>query len=45
MKKLIELDVNLDVATKSVDRILRENDGVVDANDVVKTVLKEILVP
>lgn len=45
LQKLIELDINLDVATKSVDRILRENNGVVDANEVVKTVLKEILVP
>lgn len=45
LQKLIELDVNLDVATKSVDVILRDNNGECDANEVVKTVLKEILVP
>lgn len=44
LQKLIELDVNMDVAIKSVDRILTENNGLVDANEVVKTVLKDILV-
>jgi len=45
LQKLIELDINLDVAIKSVDRILRESNGLVDANEIFKTVLKEILVP
>ena len=44
LQKLIELDVNVDVAIKSVDRILRDNNGLVDANEVIKEVLKEILV-
>ncbi|WP_394884246.1 ATP-binding protein [Clostridium butyricum] len=44
LQKLIELDVNVDAAIKSVDRILRDNNGVVDGNEVIKEVLKEILV-
>jgi len=44
LQKLMELDVNVDVAIKSVDKILRDNNGLVDANEVIKEVLKEILV-
>lgn len=44
LQKLIELDVNVDAAIKSVDRILKDNNGVVDGNEVIKEVLKEILV-
>ena len=44
LQRLIELDINLDIATKSVDRILRENNGLVDVNEVVKAVLKDILI-
>lgn len=44
LQKLIELDIEIDTAIKSVDRILRDNNGIVDANEVVKAVLKEILV-
>lgn len=43
LEKLVELDVNADVAIKSVDRILRENNGAVDVNEVIKEVLKYIL--
>lgn len=45
LQKLIELDINLDTAIKHVDIILRENNGMVDINEVVKAVLKDILVP
>lgn len=44
LQKLVELDINLDVVTKSVDRILRENNGLVEVNEVVKAVLKDILI-
>lgn len=44
LQKLVDLDVNVDVAIKSVDRTLRENNGLVDANEIVREVLKEILI-
>lgn len=45
LQRLIELDIETDTAIKYVDRILRENNGLVDINEVVKAVLKDILVP
>lgn len=45
LQKLIELDVDLEVATKSVDKILKDNNVSIKPTEVVKEVLKEVLTP